>query len=496
MAVTEILQQPLAPNTVAVEYRVLPVGQDIIFTVANDAAVYNQTQVKFIAEVHVSSHPNSAPYGLPPNTGSSAEVIGTFKTTPNNAGVGIFNFRSILENYVKADNTGSPFSSFKGTQYVWGQSSGIVHPLQLVDKFSFNDNCFRYFVIQFSVEYLGGDPNLPSTAVGVAPGTVVNSDPYAIMNAYVKYTDTLTTQTNSSGIAEFGLDLIDFRLMSSAKRFLTNAPDTQNALVNDYGTMSYLLTFPGFANNLDRITFIYYNSAGVQIGTEDMDRDLANGAYPNWGLFSNMQILHFGVFPGNLQNWSTTFQGLVAANTIQGGYYTVQAKGSSPTTCSQLYRINVNCPDEKQFESIRLCWLNQWGVWDYYTFTKKSIRTITSTPTTYEQSEGTWNARGYKPESYKGGKKNFRVNAVEKIKINSDYESEDINVIFEELTNSIEVYMLKGYSTDMTINKLDGAVTPVRITSTSFVKKTVANDKLIQYTFEIEKSKTFRTQSV
>jgi hypothetical protein len=495
MAVTNILQQPLAPNTTNVEYRVLPVGQDIIFTVENDDAVYNQTKVKFIAEVHVSSHPNTPPYGLPPNTGSSTEVIGTFKTTPNNAGVGIFNFRNILENYVKADNVTSPFSSFKGTQYTFGADSGIVPPLQLVDKFSFNDNSFRYFVIQFKVEYLGGDPNLASTAVGVAPGTTVNSDPYAIMNAYVKHTDTFTTEVNSLGIAEFGLDLIDFRLMSSTKRFLTNAPTTQNALVNDYGTMSYLLTFPAFANNLDRITFTYYKTDGTT-ATEDMDRDIGNGAYTNYGLYSNMQILHFGVFPGNLQNWSSTFQGLVAANTIQGGYYTVQARGSSPANCSQIYRINVNCPDEKQFESIRLCWLNQWGVWDYYTFTKKSTRTITSKPTTYEQSEGTWNARGYKPESYKGGKKNFRMNAVEKIKINSDYESEDINVIFEELTNSIEVYMLKGYSTDMTINKLDGAVTPVRIISNSFVKKTVANDKLIQYTFEIEKSKTFRTQTV
>jgi hypothetical protein len=50
MAVTNILQQPLAPNTTNVEYRVLPVGQDIIFTVENDDAVYNQTKVKFIAD--------------------------------------------------------------------------------------------------------------------------------------------------------------------------------------------------------------------------------------------------------------------------------------------------------------------------------------------------------------------------------------------------------------------------------------------------------------
>ena len=496
MATTNILQQPLAPNVLPNEVKVLPVGQDIVFSVENDSAVFNQTQVKFIAEVHVSGNPFVAPYGTPPNTGSSAQVIGTFKTTPNNSGAGIFNFRDILENYTSADNESAPFSSFKNTQYVWGQESGIVPPLQLVDKFSFNTNIFRYFVIQFTVEYLGGDPTLPATAVGTAPGTAVNSDPFAVLNAYVKYSDTMTNQTNNLGISEFGLDLSQFRLTGLTQKFLTNAPATQSANINDYGTMAYLLTNPSSANNINKITFIYYNSAGVQIGTEDMDRTVANGAYSNYGAYSPQQVLHFGVYPGNLQNWSSTFQALVAANTIQGGYYTLQAKGSFPSNGSQVYTINVKCPDLKDYESIRLCWLNQWGVWDYYTFTKKSIRTLSNKPTTYQQTSGTWNKRGYKANSFQGGKKNFRVNTVEKIKINTDYENEDINVLFEELTNSVEVYMLEGFSTGMTINKLDGAVTPVRVVSSTFTKKTVANDKLIQYTFDIEKSKTFRTQSV
>jgi hypothetical protein len=495
MAVTEILQSPLIPGVLPQEINVLPVGQDVIFVVANDTAVFNQTKVKFIAEVHISGDPFLPPYGGPPNPSTSDALIGTFKTTPNNAGVGIFNFRNIIENYVSADHEGFVFSEFKGTSTGFN-TTGIIPPLQLIDKFSLNRNTFRYLVIQFRVEYLGGDSSLPATAVGSPSGTSVNSNLYGLFNGYVKHTDTMTTEANSLNIAEFGLDIQKFRLTLSTAEFLTNAPATQDALVNDYGTMSWLLTNSSSATNVNKLTFIYYNSAGVQIGTEDMDRTGANGAYNSYGAGTTGQILHFGVFPGNLQNWSTTFQGLVAANTIQGGYYTVQAKGSLPATCSQLYRINVNCPDERQYESIRLCWLNQWGVWDYFTFTKKSTRTLSSKPTEYQQSEGTWNARGYRPDSYKGGKKKFRVNTTEKIKINTDFISESFNTMFEELTNSIDVYMLKGYSTDMTINKLDGAVTPVRLTSSSFTKKTVANDKLIQYTFEIELSKTFRTQSV
>jgi len=158
--------------------------------------------------------------------------------------------------------------------------------------------------------------------------------------------------------------------------------------------------------------------------------------------------------------------------------------------------IRLNCPDLKNYESIRLTWLNQWGAWDYYTFTKKSIKSVSTQGTTYTQLGGTWNDRVYKIDSYKGGKKSFRINATEKIRVNTDFVSEDFNVMFEELINSPEVYLLQGFQTDTVFSALSKYVTPVRITTSNFTRKTSANDNLIQYTFEIEKSKTLRTQSV
>ena len=69
--------------------------------------------------------------------------------------------------------------------------------------------------------------------------------------------------------------------------------------------------------------------------------------------------------------------------------------------------------------------------------------------------------------------------------------------MFEELVNSPEVYLLKGYvSGAETTSVLNQYVTPVRLLTSSFTKKTIANDELMQYNFEIEKSKTLRTQAV
>ena len=81
--------------------------------------------------------------------------------------------------------------------------------------------------------------------------------------------------------------------------------------------------------------------------------------------------------------------------------------------------------------------------------------------------------------------------------MNSDFVTEDEAVIFEELINSPEVYLLKGYVSGSEISSvLNQYVTPVRLLTSSFTKKTIANDKLMQYNFEIEKSKTLRTQAV
>ena len=127
---------------------------------------------------------------------------------------------------------------------------------------------------------------------------------------------------------------------------------------------------------------------------------------------------------------------------------------------------------------------------------------ISTKGSTYEQLEGSWNDKTYRIDSFRGGKKAFRVNATEKITMNTDFVNETESEWFEELINSPEVYILEGFQSDLNqvqgllIPAMNQYVTPVRLTTSSYTKKTVANDKLMQYTFEVEKSKTLRTQSI
>ena len=460
---TLIEQEPLYPQ--------LPVGQEVIFVVSNSTIVAGFTNVRFIADVYIS---DTTPTAITTTSVPTA----TFKTTPNNAGVGIFDFRQVVENYVSADNMAGTQSSYKGTL----TTDNTPHPLHLIDKYSKNKKSARWLNIEFKTQYTdaNGDVQIDTP--------IIANDNYQIFNGYLKYTDKLSIFNN-----DFGFDLTNFNLNFSTHKFLTNAPATQYANLEDYGTLAFLAP----NDNVSYIKLIYIDSGGSPITNESVVRDFSNGAYASFGSEISNRLLYFGCFPANLQNWSSTFKNLVSpVDQISGGAIVVQAFNASDAAISKAYTININCPNLKGFESIRLCWLNQWGVWDYYTFTQKSARSISTKGSTYEQLAGTWNEAAYRVNSYKGGKKAFRVNATEKITMNTDFVSESENVMFEELINSPEVYILDGFQDDANFSALNQYVIPVRLTTSSFSKKTVANDKLIQYSFEVEKSKTLRTQSV
>ena len=458
-------------------YTLNPVGQEVIFTVLDAATVSAKFNVKYVAEVHISE--------TEINLGTST-AIGTFKTTPNNTGAGMYDFRPIVESFVSADNLAALGSEYKGA----ATSTILPNPLHLVDKYSLNDNVVRYLKIRFTIE--GSD-----TATGtVAPisGASADSVQYTLINGYLKYTDVI----NRDATGNFGFNTEIFQLGGGAigNEILTNAPTTQYANINDYGTLSFMTT-PKTGDivdtTLDYFKIKLYDESGSQLGLDiEIDNVDANGGNTTWNSATKNQLLHLGCFPANLKNWSSVF--LAAVSTLS--YYTIQAYNSSNVTISDELTININCPTLKGFEPIRLTWLNQWGVWDYYTFTMKSTKTISTKGSTYQQLEGTWNESIYSPSGYKGGKKAFRVNATEKISMNTDFVIEAEATWFEELINSPEVYILEGFQVDATLASPNTYVTPARLTTSSFTKKTVANDKLIQYTFEVEKSKTFRTQSV
>ena len=456
-------------------YTTLPIGQQVIFSVSDNTTVALKFKVKFVAQVYVS---NTA------ITWSASELVGTFKTTPNNAGVGIFDFRPILETFVKPDNEPTFYSTYKGIP-----KSITTFPIHLIDEYSLSDNSIKYFAVNFYVEY---SDTATGSVINFTTLDATSSDSYTMFNGVLQYDNVLTKSLFGNN---YGYNLDEFYLDDTSAKFLSNAPATQYARLEDYGTFPFLNFLPTSSDDLDWMTISYYNAAGGGLGSDNVLNQTSaggvNGTSANFGN-AEARINYFGGFPANLKNWSATFAAAVA-NVTPLAYYTVQAKNPAS---SQIYTIKILCEDTKGYEAIRLTWLNQWGTWDYYTFNMKSTRAVETNRTSYTQLGGTWNESTFKIADYKGGKKNFRVNSTEKITLNTDFVSEAEAVWFEELINSNEVYIVNGFSTDTSNTITRKYIEPVVLTTSSYIKKTIANDRLMQYTIEIEKSKMKRTQAV
>tara|TARA_R110000765_G_scaffold326499_2_gene417806 strand:+ start:811 stop:2241 length:1431 start_codon:yes stop_codon:yes gene_type:complete len=456
-----------------------PIGQQIIYSVTNNDILTTHHNVKYLATVYVS------PYAI--NT-TAMPPIGTFKTTPNNAGAGIFDLRPVLETFLKSDNLGSTLGN--GSRY---KQTETTIPIHLIDQCSQSDNSIKYVGIIFSSE---GSTTPTGTVEGL--GDDFSVPQFTFFNGVLQHDDVLET----NGLGSYGYNLQTNRLMTSSpdteESFLSNSPTTQYANLEDYGTFAFLQFMPEATNMVLDIEIKYYSSAGGSpIGTENRDINWTTGAATTLG-DSNTQLIYAGLFPGNLRNKSTIFNSLITAGTIQGGYYTIQAKTEN-ASAQKLYTIQLNCPSGLGYQPIRLTWLNQWGVWDYYTFTQKSVKSISTNRTPYTQMSGTWNETSLEINSYQGGRKNFRVNTSERIKMNTDFVTEAEGVWLEELINSPEVYILNGFDgTEVApYNSITNKyVEPVTLTTSSYTKKTRANDKLMQYTIEVERSKNRRTQAV
>ena len=477
---TIIEQQPL--------YETMPIGQQVMFVISNNTIVANKFKVKFIAEVHCGSDPI--------NLSSTSQIIGTFKTTPNNAGVGIFDLKSVLETFITPDHNGSTWgagSTFRGTD--------VPHPIHIIDKCAVTTTSAKYFAVQFKLEF-------SETATGAIlnpgdtgnTGNAENSEQYLITNGVLQYDDALTYVSDTG----YGYNINNFIANTGGYYFLTNAPQTQYASLTDYGTLAFYnfvqpldpATQSPDDNRIENLNLIYYNSAGAVLDSESLAINYSNGSVTTLHPDVNARLNYVGAYPANLREWSTKIQALITADTLS--YYTVQLESEDGWN-SVLYTINVLCPNLKGYEPIRLTWLNQWGVWDYYTFNMKSTKAMTTNRTSYTQQSGTWNESLFKISGYKGGKKNFRVNATERITLNTDFVTEAEGVWFEELINSTEVYIVNGYQdvaiapTNTITNRY---VEPVVVTTSDYIKKTIANDKLMQYTINIEKSKMQRIQAV
>ena len=467
-------------------YKTIPTGSEIIYTVF-DRDVLTGFKSKYVAWVWISK--DAATLG----TGSPTTIL---KVNPNSTGRGIFDFGSIFDNYVHPDYEGGPatftnissnISTFKDIDY--SKSPG-PHAIHVIDDFAGNQNTCNYYYIKFFIE-------TAKTVTGVVTMSTTNfedTERILIWNAYIDWTDDLYLYKKMYG---YKLDTDNYPSGTVYGGFLSDAPFKQYVREHDFMTVGFFNNMKSSAHSYAiemysmKINW-YYNGSSTFVAA----RNINNGAFAGGIMDSNCNLQFYGCGPGNLENSALP----VPAN---WDYYTLELRSVGGQEYTRAWEFHKMTDDCKGYETIRLTWLNQWGTWDYYNFTKKSTRTTNKKPVTYNKYGGTWNEKWYTIKGWKGGKRVLNNVANEEITVNTDWITEEESIWLEQLFVSNDVFILNQNDPETPAGDPDWPyakiskftqkyLEPVLIKSTTNIRKTKANDKLIQYSLELEKSKRKR----
>ena len=303
-----------------------------------------------------------------------------------------------------------------------------------------------------------------------------------------------------------GTEFNVFNCNSSTDRFLsdveTSAGDYNvSGYINyiqeaDYHTVAFLNDNTNFDSQLYRMYIKYYDSSGSEIayggvaGTNYIDNINNNGGWaPNAaGMQDDKRLLYFGAGAGNLQGQSDNTD-LRPSAFSNWAYYTIQGfdEAGTPVARTAVYTFIKQDGSCKGFKVRRLAWRNSVGGYDYYNFKKKSTQTVEVQQDNYSTMLGTFNKSRWRYNNTQRGKKTRQTTAILKETLNTDWITEQDANLLEKLIMSTDVYIVENADTTYT--------QAVMITDSSHVRKTVANDRKIQYTINIEYANPLNTNS-
>lgn len=354
MAIT-ISQQPTSPGMT---------NSDYLFEVSSNQAT--QPQFQFIADLTLSG---------------SSTVLQRVKQQPNPSSFGVFNFGQIVASYLESDNL------FKTARFATASQAGKRFQVKFGEEYGTSLSSSVNIYNGITNATTGSPAKTGSVYYYVVDGLV---EPYNAVNwnfASSSYYQNVVTPTG-------GGDTIQ------AEYALTNAPITKSIQVTEYETIALI---NGNFNDSDTVAqdvygveVLQYDSAGTQISSSIIHNLVSNGGGPRdstndeWGdagiynaQTAGTQLLTIGVGPANLSDAGVPLSSSCAYYTVKA-FMQESAGVDDLTNYFSFRRYNIEGP-ACGYDGVRFAWKNQFGVWDYYTFTLQSDSAFNIQRQEYEQ---------------------------------------------------------------------------------------------------------------
>ena len=140
-------------------------------------------------------------------------------------------------------------------------------------------------------------------------------------------------------------------------------------------------------------------------------------------------------------------------------------------------RITVKTISECKYDPYRLTFRNRFGADEDLWFFKKSAKSLKTSKEDFTSNQ----FKAYNAGQVTRVKQQYNKNATESLTLNSGFVVEELNESFKQLMLSEEVSMY-DFNRDVT--------SAININNGELEYKTVTNDKLINYTIDVEFSNT------
>jgi hypothetical protein len=437
-----ITQYPTSPNMA---------NNTLLFAVTSSEVT--QSQFQFIANLTYSG---------------SLDILQTIKQQPNPSGYGVFDLGQIISNYVDSDN------NWKAAPFSTASEAGKRFQLRFGEEYATS-------ISGTSITYSGlGYPGNPAVTASayyyIANGLV---DPYDKVN------------WNFPSASYFTASAVSTTTTFNVQHALTNAPYTQSIQDGEYATISLFNgNFNGSSTAAQDIYIVdvtVYDATGSEIDQYDLANLVGDGGGPRangtqvWSAVATSQsagtqLLTVGIGPQNLANDGNTLPS-------DWAYYTVKALGQQSAGVKNESGSYASLTFVKQgaqcgYDGVRFAWKNEFGVWDYYTFTLQNDKSTAIERESYTQTFVDYSTPNptvsYNKE--RRGIKQFYNKLTETQTANSNWLNQSEADWLKELFYSTNVFQ-----------QIDNEFFPIAITSAELVEKTnPRTQRTFQYVIEFQ----------
>ena len=274
---------------------------------------------------------------------------------------------------------------------------------------------------------------------------------------------------------------------------VTSEHQLQKIRTNDYASIAaFNRNHHTHTNNWTRVQYNFFDSNEALIISQNLDNAYEDVA-DTFGMQQRNGLLWIPAGMQNLRDMSL----ISTANLDNTAFYCIFLENDSNQIKSESYYYKVIDDDCKGFDTLRLAWVNSFGTWDYYNFTKKSTQSFNSNRSTYEDQYGYRQDNdnyGYSYSENTGGTQVLTNTVKETIEANTDFITEEEAAFLKHCFTSPNVQMQVNNTGDRFGVGASAEWVGVIITESEYIKQTSANDKVIQYIITVEMSHNYRVQ--